>query len=151
MTVRCKAQLGCCYYGNKKVKAAVRPLLESLSILYKDESDNDFEEETLARNSQINWIRAKLNHLLPYCVHVVLQGLEDIVTKELDKEKQSKIFGWMLILAQYEWPQFHGSMKYPIDQIYRGCTKTGFRYANFLDFLIEPSIVEELAWLRKVF
>ena len=81
----------------------------------------------------------------------MLQGLEDIVTKEMDKEKQSKIFGWMLILAQYDWPQFHASMKYPIDQIYRGCTKSGFHYANFLDFLIEPSIVEELAWLRKVF
>ena len=56
----------------------------------------------------------------------------------------------MLILAQYDWPQFHASMKYPIDQIYRGCTKSGFRYANFLDYLIEPSIVEELAWLSDM-
>ena len=37
-----------------------------------------------------------------------------------------------------------------MEQIYRGCTKSGFHYENFLDFVHEPSIIEELAWLSDM-
>jgi len=87
LAVRCRAQLGCCYYGNKKIKSAVRPMLECLSLLYAKNPHIDDNECNLARPGRINWIKAKLSHLLPYTVHVVLQGLEEIVSS-VDKDKQ---------------------------------------------------------------
>ena len=93
LAVRCKAQLGCCYYGMKKIRASVRPLVECLALLYSENKAHDRQmiddDIILARNSQINWIKAKISHLLPYTVHVVLQGLEEIIIS-LEESKHRK-------------------------------------------------------------
>ena len=37
-----------------------------------------------------------------------------------------------------------------MEMIYRGCAKGGFHYDSFLDYVHEPSIIEELAWLSDM-
>ena len=77
----------------KKIRASVRPLVECLALLYSENKAHDRQmiddDIILARNSQINWIKAKISHLLPYTVHVVLQGLEEIIIS-LEESKHRK-------------------------------------------------------------
>ena len=69
-------------------------MLECLSLLYADNKRLDLDDN-LARNGRINWVKAKLSHLLPYTVHVVLQGLEEIVSS-VDRDKQRYILSEIL-------------------------------------------------------
>ena len=68
----------------------MRPLVECISILYNERLEGAQlldDEIVLTRGGQINWVKAKISHILPYTIHVVLQGLEEILPS-LDEEKQ---------------------------------------------------------------
>ena len=90
LAVRCRAQLGCCYYAMKKIRPSVRPLIESLVILSSNQEANNNDEEQLARSHPINWVKASTTHILPYTIHVVLDGISEIYST-LDVEKHRNL------------------------------------------------------------
>ena len=103
LAVRCRAQLGCCYYAMKKIRPSVRPLIESLVILYLEANDN--QEEQLARFHPINWVKASTTHILPYTIHVVLDGISEIYST-LDVEKHRIVFKILLIKGRVFGPKY---------------------------------------------
>ena len=90
LAVRCRAQLGCCYYAMKKIRPSVRPLIESLVILSSNQESNNNDDEQLARSHPINWVKASTTHILPYTIHVVLDGISEIYST-LDVEKHRNL------------------------------------------------------------
>ena len=90
LAVRCRAQLGCCYYAMKKIRPSVRPLIESLVILSSNQETNNNDDEQLARSHPINWVKASTTHILPYTIHVVLDGISEIYST-LDVEKHRNL------------------------------------------------------------
>ena len=90
LAVRCRAQLGCCYYAMKKIRPSVRPLIESLVILSSNQEANNNDDEQLARSHPINWVKASTTHILPYTIHVVLDGISEIYST-LDVEKHRNL------------------------------------------------------------
>ena len=90
LAVRCRAQLGCCYYAMKKIRPSVRPLIESLVLLSNSQETNNSDEEQLARSHPINWVKASTTHILPYTIHVVLDGISEIYST-LDVEKHRNL------------------------------------------------------------
>ena len=81
----------------KKIRPSVRPLIESL-VLLSNQSNNNHEEQ-LARSHPINWVKASTTHILPYTIHVVLDGISEIYST-LDIEKHRNLFKIIEILTQ---------------------------------------------------
>ena len=128
----------------KKVRACVRPLLES--IIYVDgESKFDIEANVQAPPGEVQWLRANSHDLLPTVVHAILQGLDEIVNG-MAKDKQMRIIGWMLILSQHDWPRFSQKMRAATERIQR---EKSFIYVDLLNYIGESATLEELAWLHN--
>ena len=57
--------------------------------------------------------------------------------------------GWILILGQHDWPRYAANIDFAVNSIGKECRQSGFSHPNLLNYIAEPSVLEELAWLSN--